>query len=104
MVYCKLYRISPYFTCDGRTSRILVPIYWYYANCWNKLCILSETLSQKIIDFNWCWINYSPLLIIIQLIFSFISNDLSYTELIKELTKTGVHYKWQMLITCHTMP
>lgn len=49
------------------------------------------------------------LLIIIQLIFSFISNDLSYTELIKELTKTGVHYKWQMLITllfvipCHEL-
>lgn len=49
------------------------------------------------------------LLIIVQLVFSLINNALSYSELIKELTRTGVHYKWQMLITllfvipCHEL-
>src|SRR5699024_8433156 len=38
-------------------------------------------------------------LIIIQLIFAAISYDLKYSELIKELTRTGVYFKWQMLVT-----
>lgn len=48
-------------------------------------------------------------LIIVQLIFSVISSDLTYTALIKELTRTGVNWKWQMLVTllavipCHEL-
>lgn len=48
-------------------------------------------------------------LIIIQLIFATISYDLKYSELIKELTRTGVYFKWQMLVTllfvipCHEL-
>ena len=48
-------------------------------------------------------------LVIIQLIFSFISSQITYTELIKELSRTGVYFKWQMLITilfvipCHEL-
>ncbi|EJY95557.1 CPBP family glutamic-type intramembrane protease [Staphylococcus arlettae] len=48
-------------------------------------------------------------LIIIQLIFAAISYDLKYSELIKELTRTGVYFKWQMLVTllfvipCHEL-
>lgn len=51
----------------------------------------------------------SVLLIIIQLIFSLLSPQLSYAELIKELTRTGVYFKWQMLVTlifvipCHEL-
>ena len=48
-------------------------------------------------------------LMIIQLIFSFISSQITYTELIKELSRTGVYFKWQMLVTilfvipCHEL-
>ncbi|WP_145437250.1 CPBP family glutamic-type intramembrane protease [Staphylococcus hominis] len=48
-------------------------------------------------------------LVIIQLIFSFISSQIIYTELIKELSRTGVYFKWQMLVTilfvipCHEL-
>ena len=48
-------------------------------------------------------------LVIIQLIFSLISSQITYTELIKELSRTGVYFKWQMLITilfvipCHEL-
>ncbi|TDW12428.1 hypothetical protein BDW25_0617 [Staphylococcus sp. AtDRG32] len=48
-------------------------------------------------------------LMIIQLIFSLISSQITYTELIKELSRTGVYFKWQMLITilfvipCHEL-
>ncbi|MEB7398443.1 CPBP family glutamic-type intramembrane protease [Staphylococcus epidermidis] len=51
----------------------------------------------------------SVALIIIQLIFSLISSELSYASLIKELSRTGVYFKWQMLvtllfvITCHEL-
>ncbi|RIP21825.1 CPBP family intramembrane metalloprotease, partial [Staphylococcus gallinarum] len=38
-------------------------------------------------------------LIIIQLIIAAIASDIKYAELIKELTRTGVYYKWQMLVT-----
>ena len=41
----------------------------------------------------------SIVLIIVQLIFSLISSDLSYASLIKELSRTGVYFKWQMLVT-----
>ena len=48
-------------------------------------------------------------LVIIQLIFSFISSQITYTELIKELSRTGVYFKWQTLVTilfvipCHEL-
>ncbi|WP_436855327.1 CPBP family glutamic-type intramembrane protease [Staphylococcus caeli] len=48
-------------------------------------------------------------LIVIQLILAAIVSDLKYAELIKELTRTGVYYKWQMLVTllfvipCHEL-
>ncbi|MBB4833884.1 membrane protease YdiL (CAAX protease family) [Staphylococcus hominis] len=48
-------------------------------------------------------------LVMIQLIFSLISSQITYTELIKELSRTGVYFKWQMLITilfvipCHEL-
>ena len=51
----------------------------------------------------------SVALIIIQLIFSLISSELSYASLIKELSRTGVYFKWQMLVTllfvipCHEL-
>ena len=51
----------------------------------------------------------SVALIIIQLIFSLISTELSYASLIKELSRTGVYFKWQMLVTllivipCHEL-
>jgi len=49
------------------------------------------------------------ILIVIQLIFAAIVSDIKYSELIKELTRTGVYYKWQMLVTlvfvipCHEL-
>ncbi|NQD97253.1 CPBP family glutamic-type intramembrane protease [Staphylococcus xylosus] len=48
-------------------------------------------------------------LIVIQLIIATIATDIKYAELIKELTRTGVYYKWQMLVTlvfvipCHEL-
>ncbi|WP_210129399.1 CPBP family glutamic-type intramembrane protease [Staphylococcus sp. GDX8P66P] len=48
-------------------------------------------------------------LIIVQLILAVISSDIQYTALIKELTRTGVYFKWQMLVTllfvipCHEL-
>lgn len=48
-------------------------------------------------------------LVIIQLIFSLISSQITYTKLIKELSRTGVYFKWQMLVTilfvipCHEL-
>ena len=48
-------------------------------------------------------------LIIIQLIIAAIASDIKYAELIKELTRTGVYYKWHMLVTlvfvipCHEL-
>lgn len=48
-------------------------------------------------------------LIIIQLIIAAISPDIKYASLIKELTRTGVYFKWQMLVTllfvipCHEL-
>lgn len=48
-------------------------------------------------------------LVIIQLIFSLISSQITYTELIKELSRTGVYFKWQILVTilfvipCHEL-
>ncbi|MBU7218381.1 CPBP family glutamic-type intramembrane protease [Staphylococcus gallinarum] len=49
------------------------------------------------------------ILILIQLITSAMVADLKYSELIKELTRTGVYFKWQMLVTlvfvipCHEL-
>lgn len=51
----------------------------------------------------------SIVLIVIQLIIAAIATDIKYAELIKELTRTGVYYKWQMLVTlvfvipCHEL-
>ncbi|EHJ08941.1 CPBP family glutamic-type intramembrane protease [Staphylococcus simiae] len=49
------------------------------------------------------------LLIVIQLLCSLLISDLSYASLIKELSRTGVNWKWQMLVTllivipCHEL-
>ena len=111
MVYCKLYRISPYFTCDVGEHQE----YWYLYTGIMLIAGISyvfyqrDIKSKRLLTSIGVGLITALLLIIIQLIFSFISNDLSYTELIKELTKTGVHYKWQMLITllfvipCHEL-
>ncbi|MCJ1662487.1 CPBP family intramembrane metalloprotease [Staphylococcus sp. NRL 18/288] len=51
----------------------------------------------------------SIVLIAVQLIFTLFSSQISYPELIKELSRTGVYFKWQMLITlifvipCHEL-
>lgn len=48
-------------------------------------------------------------LITVQLILAVISSDIQYTALMKELTRTGVYFKWQMLVTllfvipCHEL-
>ena len=48
-------------------------------------------------------------LIILQLIFAAISSDIKYASLIKMLSRTGVYFKWQMLVTlllvipCHEL-
>lgn len=48
-------------------------------------------------------------LIVVQLILAAISYDLTYAQLVKQLSHTGVFYKWQMLITlifvipCHEL-
>lgn len=48
-------------------------------------------------------------LIIIQLVLAAISSDIQYASLINELTRTGVYFKWQMLVTllfvipCHEL-
>ncbi|MGV3243597.1 CPBP family glutamic-type intramembrane protease [Staphylococcus sp. 11261D007BR] len=48
-------------------------------------------------------------LVLVQVLFAFITTDLSYQSLIKELSRTGVYFKWQMLITllivmpCHEL-
>lgn len=48
-------------------------------------------------------------LVLVQVIFAFITSDLTYTSLIKQLSRTGVYFKWQMLITllcvmpCHEL-
>ncbi|HCY9489924.1 TPA: CPBP family intramembrane metalloprotease [Staphylococcus aureus] len=49
------------------------------------------------------------ILIMLQLLFSLITSNLSYSSLIKELARTGVNWKWQMLVTllfvipCHEL-
>ncbi|CAD7360248.1 MULTISPECIES: CPBP family glutamic-type intramembrane protease [Staphylococcus] len=48
-------------------------------------------------------------LVLVQVIFSWITSDLSYTSLIRQLSRTGVYFKWQMLVTllfvmpCHEL-
>ncbi|WP_412520009.1 type II CAAX prenyl endopeptidase Rce1 family protein [Staphylococcus simulans] len=48
-------------------------------------------------------------LIIVQLIMSLMSHDLTYTSLIKDLSRSGVYFKWQILVTllfvipCHEL-
>ncbi|MDN8878283.1 CPBP family intramembrane metalloprotease, partial [Staphylococcus aureus] len=39
------------------------------------------------------------ILIMIQLLFSLINSNLSYSSLIKELARTGFNWKWQMLVS-----
>ncbi len=46
------------------------------------------------------------ILIMLQLLFSLITSNLSYSSLIKELARTGVNWKWQMFSNftfCHSM-
>ena len=64
---------------------------------------------QTSINLYWCGVITGVVLVIIQLIFSLISSQITYTELIKELSRTGVYFKWQMLVTilfvipCHEL-
>ncbi|MDO5375980.1 CPBP family glutamic-type intramembrane protease [Staphylococcus rostri] len=49
------------------------------------------------------------ILVLIQVIFSLMTKDLTYMSLIKQLSRTGVYFKWQMLVTllfvmpCHEL-
>lgn len=48
-------------------------------------------------------------LIIVQLIMSLMSQEVTYTSLIKDLSRSGVYFKWQILVTllfvipCHEL-
>ncbi|MBI5975249.1 CPBP family glutamic-type intramembrane protease [Staphylococcus canis] len=48
-------------------------------------------------------------LVFIQFIFTWLTQDLTYQALIKQLSRTGVYFKWQMLVTllivmpCHEL-
>ncbi|ELJ9273987.1 CPBP family intramembrane metalloprotease [Staphylococcus pseudintermedius] len=48
-------------------------------------------------------------LVLIQVIFSWITSELTYASLIKQLSRTGVYFKWQILVTllfvmpCHEL-
>ena len=54
----------------GRTSRILVFIYWHYVNSWNKLCFYQRDIaSKRLLTSIGMGIITSVALIIIQLIF-----------------------------------
>lgn len=109
--YYKLHRLSRNFICDvGWTPRVLVLIHWHYANSRNKLCFYQRDIaSKRLLTSIGIGIITSIVLIIVQLIFSLISSELSYASLIKELSRTGVYFKWQMLITlifvipCHEL-
>ncbi|UXR76901.1 MULTISPECIES: CPBP family glutamic-type intramembrane protease [unclassified Staphylococcus] len=49
------------------------------------------------------------ILVLIQVVFSLITKDLTYMSLIRQLSRTGVYFKWQMLVTllfvmpCHEL-
>ena len=65
--------------------------------------------SKRLLTSLWIGIITGIVLIIVQLILAVISSDIQYTALIKELTRTGVYFKWQMLVTllfvipCHEL-
>lgn len=48
-------------------------------------------------------------LVLIQVIFSWMTSDVAYDSLIKQLSRTGVYFKWQVLVTllcvmpCHEL-
>ncbi|WP_086429396.1 type II CAAX prenyl endopeptidase Rce1 family protein [Staphylococcus cornubiensis] len=48
-------------------------------------------------------------LVLIQVIFSWMASELTYASLIKQLSRTGVYFKWQILVTllfvmpCHEL-
>ena len=67
----KLHHLSRNIICDvGRTSRILVFIYWHYVNSWNKLCFYQRDIaSKRLLTSIGMGIITSVALIIIQLIF-----------------------------------
>ncbi|EFS17132.1 abortive infection family protein, partial [Staphylococcus capitis C87] len=68
-----------------------------------------DIVSKRLLTSIGIGIITSIVLIIVQLIFSLISSELSYASLIKELSRTGVYFKWQMLVTllfvipCHEL-
>ncbi len=111
MVYYKFHYISSHIIYYvGRTPRILVFIYRYNANCWYQLCILSKrSESKRLLTSIGVGIITAIILIMLQLLFSLITSNLSYSSLIKELARTGVNWKWQMLVTllfvipCHEL-
>ncbi|REH74698.1 CPBP family intramembrane metalloprotease [Staphylococcus felis] len=48
-------------------------------------------------------------LVLVQVIFTLLTSDITYPSLIKQLSRTGVYFKWQMLVTllivmpCHEL-
>ena len=100
MVYYKFHYISSHIIYYvGRTPRILVFIYRYQRDIESKRLLTS--IGVGIIT--------AIILIMLQLLFSLITSNLSYSSLIKELARTGVNWKWQMLVTllfvipCHEL-
>ena len=93
----------------GRASRVLVSIHWYYVNCGISYVFYQRDIeSKRLLTSIGVGIATGIVLVIIQLIFSLLSPQITY-ELIKELSRTGVYFKWQMLVTlifvipCHEL-
>ncbi len=100
MVYCKFSCIPHYLICYvGRKTRILVSIYRHHANRSVSYVFYQRDIeSKRLLTSLGIGIITGIVLIVIQLIIAAIATDIKYAELIKELTRTGVYYKWQMLL------
>ncbi|RIN24798.1 type II CAAX prenyl endopeptidase Rce1 family protein [Staphylococcus succinus] len=89
--------------------------YWYLYTGIMLIAGISYTFYQRDIESKrlltslGIGIIVGIVLILVQLIIAAIVSDLKYSELIKELTRTGVYFKWQMLVTlvfvipCHEL-
>ncbi|OEL03932.1 CPBP family glutamic-type intramembrane protease [Staphylococcus casei] len=89
--------------------------YWYLYTGIMLIAGISYTFYQRDIESKrlltslGVGIIVGIVLILVQLIIAAIVSDLKYSELIKELTRTGVYFKWQMLVTlifvipCHEL-
>ena len=83
----------------GRTSRILVFIYWHYVNSWNKLCFYQRDIaSKRLLTSIGMGIITSVALIIIQLIFTYFIRII-IRIFNQRIITNGVYFKWQMLVT-----